>query len=113
MVLKQQNAAPLCKEIKLFILEIFTQRLSSVENTGFNTKPTYSNNNKKTLLEKIPPFSLLPTNYHRGTQNPVSLVKAPKNMRKNTRFLRKQNNHKCNKCFNNLHQLFWWLGAQF
>lgn len=58
-------------------------------------------------------FSNLPTYYHRGTQNPVSLVKTPKNMRKNTRFLCKQNNHKCNKLFNNLHQLFWWLEAQF
>lgn len=104
-VLKQQKAALLCEEKKLFTLELFRQRLSSVENTVSNTKPTYSNNKKK-LLEKILPFSLLPTNYHRGTQNLVSLVKVPKNTRKNTEFLCKQNNHKYNKHFNNLQSLF-------
>lgn len=57
-VLKQQKAALLCEETKLFILELFRQRLSSVENIVANTKPTYSNNTKK-LSEKILPFSLL------------------------------------------------------
>lgn len=39
-VLKQQKAAPLCEETKLFIPELFRQRLSSVENIVSNTKPT-------------------------------------------------------------------------
>lgn len=47
MVLEQQKAPFLCEETKLSILELFRQRLSSVENIVSNTKPAYSNNKKK------------------------------------------------------------------
>lgn len=40
--------------------------------------------NQLKVTTKTFPFSFLPTNYHKGTQNLVSLVKASKNICKNT-----------------------------
>lgn len=114
--IKTKNPELLCEE-KSYLYWNFAGRACPLLKILFLIPSRLSSNNKNTAVGKNTPLLCPPYPLSQGkTQHLVSLVKAPKNIHKNTQYsyMHKYNNlrqYKHNNKYNKLQPLFWLLGA--